>query len=117
VIYQASRVSIPMITRGTSNVVLLAERYMKPADYYTGIDLGDNEATYVGMDNDNSRSTLTLPVQDSNTYPFATPGQNTQIFGSAHSNGLNVLLCDGSVQFMMYDMNVTIWNNLGQRWE
>ncbi len=119
VIYVTSKINIQMITRGTSNVVLVAERYLNPLDYLTGADPGDNEATYVGMDNDNIRDTNTAsvtapaknPMQDTNNL------QNTFIFGSAHSAGLNVLYCDGGVRFVTYDVNPTLWTNSGRRFE
>ncbi len=111
VIFQASKISVQHITRGTSNVVLVSERYLQPEHYLTGNDPGDNEATYVGMDNDNIRNTNNVPMEDKNGV------QDTERFGSAHPAGINVLYCDGSVRFVGYDINRTVWQQSGQRWE
>ncbi len=43
--------------------------------------------------------------------------QDTERFGSAHPAGINVLYCDGSVRFVGYDINRTVWQQSGQRWE
>jgi prepilin-type N-terminal cleavage/methylation domain-containing protein/prepilin-type processing-associated H-X9-DG protein len=110
VIFLTSKISLEMVTRGTSNVILVGERYLQPQDYLTGLDPGDNEATYVGMDNDINRETSAPPMRD-------TQGtQNTQVFGSAHSNGLNVLFCDGSVRYITYDVDPNTWLQMGIRY-
>lgn len=66
VIYQRSTVKLKDITRGTSSVFLVGERYLNPLNYYTGSDGADNESMYVGMDNDIFRSAHSTyrPLQD-----------------------------------------------------
>lgn len=112
VIYQYSKIRFADITSGTSNVFLVGERHLAPKDYFTGADLGDNEAMYVGCDNDNSRSTATLPHQDENNPPA---GDGTLRFGSAHPGGINMLYCDGSVRFIDYMIDLTAWQPQGKR--
>jgi prepilin-type N-terminal cleavage/methylation domain-containing protein/prepilin-type processing-associated H-X9-DG protein len=109
VIFFASNIRFSDITRGLSNTFLLGERYLNPNDYFTGNDAGDNEAMYVGCDNDNSRQTSDTPMKD-------TPGfGDTQRFGSAHAAGLNMLFCDGSVHFINYDITLENWRPMGNR--
>jgi prepilin-type N-terminal cleavage/methylation domain-containing protein/prepilin-type processing-associated H-X9-DG protein len=111
VIYEASQTKLTDITRGTSNVILLGERYIQTTLYYTGTDPGDNELTYVGYDNDICRSTNELPIMDS-------PSLNDTIrFGSAHAAGLNVCYCDGSVRFVIYSIDLPTWTLMGRRYE
>jgi prepilin-type N-terminal cleavage/methylation domain-containing protein/prepilin-type processing-associated H-X9-DG protein len=110
VFYQASSVKLTDITngRGSSNVFLWGEKYITPTDYYNGEDGGDNEAPYVGFDNDTTRTTYNLPLQD------RINDSNTLVFGSAHVGGLNMAMCDGSVQFFEYSVTSTVWGPLGR---
>src|SRR5262249_34891842 len=95
--------------RGLSETFLLGERYINPDHYFTGEDGGDNEAMYVGYDNDTNRETSVLPMKD-------TPGvSNDQWFGSAHSGGFNILMCDGSVHFISYALDLKNWQRRGNR--
>src|SRR5207253_1303030 len=107
VFFVRSSIRLASITRGTSNVVCVAEKYLNPLAYVTGTDGGDNEAMYVGFDNDVYRCTANPPLQDKNGL------SDTFRFGSAHPAGLNVLLCDGSVQFINYNIDATVWLNMG----
>jgi Protein of unknown function (DUF1559) len=110
IIFQASKTRVGDVTRGTSHTFLIGEKYLNPDNYYTGIDPSDNEGMYNGEDNDNSRDTGSgTPLQDKNGY------QNTQIFGSAHGAGLNMLIADGSVQFIVYSVDPTLWLPAGHK--
>jgi prepilin-type N-terminal cleavage/methylation domain-containing protein/prepilin-type processing-associated H-X9-DG protein len=109
VIYQRSFVRLTDISRGTSNVILLGEKYINPDNYLTGQDPGDNECMYVGMDNDINRTTANPPLQD-------TKGlTDTYRFGSAHAPGLNVLFCDGRVELISYGITPSVWSLMGVR--
>jgi hypothetical protein len=39
----------------------------------------------------------------------------TQRFGSAHSSGFHVVLCDGSVQTVRYSIDLVVFSYLGNR--
>jgi prepilin-type processing-associated H-X9-DG protein len=109
IIFQASKTRVTDITRGTSHTFLLGERYLNPDNYYTGADPSDNEGMYTGQDNDNSRDTYSPPLMDRQGL------QDTERFGSAHSGGLNMLMADGSVHFITYDVNPAAWTGAGNR--
>ncbi len=108
-IFQGSHIRLSDITRGTSNTFIIGERYINPVNYFTGQDGGDNEAMYVGFDNDTNRETSVLPLQDTPNYA------DDQRFGSAHSGGLHMLMCDGSVHFISYSIKLNNWSPLGNR--
>jgi prepilin-type N-terminal cleavage/methylation domain-containing protein/prepilin-type processing-associated H-X9-DG protein len=109
VIFQRSTIPMPTITRGTSNTFLLGEKYLNPDNYSTGADGGDNENMYCGFDNDLSRTTDYLPQNDTRGYG------NTFIFGSRHWTGVNMAYCDGSVQFISFTINLSVWQPAGAR--
>ncbi len=109
VIYQASSISLPNVIGGTSNVFLAGEKYLQRSCYTTGGDGGDNESMYVGSDNDTSRGTGKLPVQDAPTASY--PNR----FGGPHTGGVNMLTCDGSVHFVSFSISLGVWNPMGNR--
>jgi prepilin-type processing-associated H-X9-DG protein len=109
IIYMASKTRPGDVSRGLTQTFLIGERYCNPNDYFTGNDPADNEGMYSGSDNDNSRDTSSVPLQDK-------PGlQDGQRFGSAHNGGLNMLYADGSVHFINYDVSLANWYPMGNR--
>src|SRR5205085_11090283 len=79
--FPRSQVALVTLQRGTSNTIMIGEKYLNPNNYGTGLDPSDNESMYVGMDNDIYRCTYSPPMQDK-------PGvQDTLRFGSAHIGG------------------------------
>jgi prepilin-type N-terminal cleavage/methylation domain-containing protein/prepilin-type processing-associated H-X9-DG protein len=109
VIFQRSEIRIGDIANGTSNTYLLGEKYLNPADYFTGRDYGDNEHMYIGYDNDLSRTTSLPPLQDKQGY------QDIIRFGSAHVGGCNMLYCDGSVGVVAYQVEPAVFLRAGDR--
>jgi prepilin-type N-terminal cleavage/methylation domain-containing protein len=107
--YAHSQTNLLSLARGTSNTVMVGEKYLNPADYTTGADPSDNENLYVGMDNDITRCTSSPPMQDLMGY------QDTFRFGSAHLSGCQVCLGDGSVRNVGYSVDPTIWLPYGDR--
>ena len=106
------------ITDGTSNTYLLGEKYVNPDVYDTGTGHYDDSSWEAGADWDvlrwvgvtsNPADGQFLPRQD-------TPGIDTGgCFGSAHSTGCNIAMCDGSVQFISYAIDIATHWRLGNR--
>ncbi|MBN1396171.1 MAG: DUF1559 domain-containing protein, partial [Pirellulales bacterium] len=115
--YYRSQVRISSVADGTSSTYMLGERYINPDHYYTGTTGGDNETMYNGCNNDTHRSTYYDPTQDIAYTPMQdTPGHtDSYIFGSAHSGGLHMSLCDGSVRFISYSIAAGVHKCLGNR--
>jgi prepilin-type N-terminal cleavage/methylation domain-containing protein/prepilin-type processing-associated H-X9-DG protein len=109
VIYQRAGIPLVWITNGTSNTFLAGEKYLNPNNYSNGADGGDNESMYAGFDNDVARDTASPPMKDN-------PGVgDTFRFGSAHTGGVNMLYCDGSVQFITYSVDPAVFKRAGNR--
>jgi prepilin-type N-terminal cleavage/methylation domain-containing protein/prepilin-type processing-associated H-X9-DG protein len=119
--YYRSQVKPAMITDGTSKTYLVGEGYKWPEGYESpafpaGTNLADNQGIYSGMEWDNHRVAHMSanpqgypPSVDSVEYCQPrqdTPGfESNAAFGSAHPGGLNMSMCDGSVQTVAYDID------------
>jgi prepilin-type processing-associated H-X9-DG protein len=121
VCYVRSQVTMTMITDGASNTYLLGEKPVDPDCYLANHDGGDDWSMFSGHQDDIVRSVgwpdaaypsgyfPLPPIQD-------TPGYNDYAgFGSAHSGGLNMSLCDGSVRWISYTIDPEVHRRLGNR--
>ncbi|MCC7474679.1 MAG: DUF1559 domain-containing protein [Pirellulales bacterium] len=106
----ASKLPGKKITDGTSKTYLFGEKYLNPDHYDTGQDYGDNETAFTGLDWDNVRWTA-----DGTPRPDQPGLGNYWIFGSAHPSIFNMSMCDGSVQSMSYDIDITTNQRLSSR--
>ncbi|QDU56956.1 DUF1559 family PulG-like putative transporter [Aeoliella mucimassa] len=103
------------LDRGTSNTMLAAEKYLSPTFYAEESrenSCSDNNSLYQGYDWDVIRWTRSearyLPQPDTGVEEACSVR-----FGSAHSGALNVVMCDGSVQSVDYDIEPALWEVMG----
>ncbi len=112
IFYPGSEVCMVHIKDGVSNTYMLGEKYLNPDCYDVADDGGDNESLYIGDNADNVRwggDRGKAPRQDQ-------PGQTDWYsFGSAHSTGLNMAFCDGSVHHISYSIASEIHQALSNR--
>ena len=116
-----SPINLSSITDGTSNTMLIAEKWLHPTQQ--GRDGGDNEVwCNAGWDEcvvrigggTYNHPTLGViprtPRADSDA-PNPTPPATiwNQSFGSSHAGGLNCVACDGSVRFTSFTITPTTW--------
>lgn len=119
--YQRSEVEFRQITDGTSQTYMVGEKYRWPDQYETGMDNSDDHAITTGDDYDihcwtaqgdpdrPSRAAYLPPLPD-------TPGiQQRWIYGSAHSGGFQVVMCDASVHFISFDVDELVHRRLADR--
>jgi hypothetical protein len=101
-------VDIKKISDGLSKTYFVAEKYVNPDNYLNGQDLGDNENMFIGSDRDVFRHSF-QPCRD-------RPGLDCSYsFGSAHSNGFQAVMCDGSVHMVGFDIDLTTHERLVDR--
>jgi prepilin-type processing-associated H-X9-DG protein len=133
--YSYPIVTIATISDGTSNTVLVAEKWLHPNQQ--GKDGGDNEP-YVnaGFDEDHVRATggtygcqYCMGSTSSTSVPIdraprpnlqaPNPPSGTTIwnesFGGPHSGGLNALMSDGSVHTVAFTVDPAVWAAAGSR--
>ncbi len=117
IMYFRSQLKRARITDGATNTYLIGEKYLDPDRYEydpanssNTLTFGDNQSVWTGYEWDNHRVAwnATSPVAEQELYQPRqdTPGRDIRYpFGSAHSGGLNMSFCDGSVQFVGYDID------------
>ncbi|MGA2067773.1 MAG: DUF1559 domain-containing protein [Thermoguttaceae bacterium] len=107
--FRCSQVAVAQIKGGTSNTILMGDKYDLSTAYYSGAIAAENENMYVGMDNDIFRTTYTPPLGD------RSQTDSVNLFGSAHAEGCNFAFCDGSVRLLSYTIDPTTYGQLGRR--
>ena len=112
-------VRIGQITDGTSKTMLVAEKYLDAGKYSAGTDHRDDQNIFCPHDRDMNGYTVdrnlgevALPVRDiigvgGNGYHWR--------FGSAHVDGIQAVLADGSVRGFGFDVDGLVWMEYGGR--
>jgi prepilin-type N-terminal cleavage/methylation domain-containing protein len=107
VVRQSAPTRIADVTDGTSNTLLLADKRLPRAGLGQNLP-DDNEGYTAGYDEDTVRRTTKPPAPD----PL-TGGSGNKQFGSSHTGGFNAVRADGSVRFISYSIDPTVFSNLG----
>jgi prepilin-type N-terminal cleavage/methylation domain-containing protein len=108
-------IKISHIEDGTTSTYMVGEKFLDPLAYEGDgtRNGGDNHSYYSGWDWDTQRFATEEwpPLPD-------TPNANFyQMFGSAHPGSWHVVMCDGSVQAMSYNIDNTIHRRLANRYD
>ncbi len=78
---------------------------------YMGYDWDNHRAAYNPNVHNSAWASLFQPQQDRGGF------ENYHGFGSAHAGGLNMAMCDGSVQFVSYDIDAVTHRWLANRFD
>lgn len=121
------------IPDGTSNTMVIGEKYVRSDVYYGGLPSGqlsstsDDRGWTDGWDPDTIRFTGFQPIGDSDLSCFSSdrnveaacvgedPAVDVYFFGSAHTGGINATFADASVHFISFDVDGQVFNALGTR--
>ena len=122
VILMYSEVRLRRISDGTSNTILIGEKYIDDEYYDTGNTAGNDASWDHGFDLDCIRWTDQTPISDSEVgVELSDDGRPNDIrtqtirFGSAHPAGCQFVYVDGSVHTIGYDVDADAFRALGTR--
>lgn len=119
IVFTRSEVTIAQVPDGTSNTYAVGEKFVNPLGYEDQSDAGNDWSMYSGVQDDTVRTThyepdaniINTPLQDN---PQAGNASNHR-FGSVHAGGCFFAMCDGSVQFVSFDISPEAHRRLGGR--
>jgi len=109
--WRGSQSTMGNIPDGTSNTLMIGEKQLNWQAYVTG-DWHDDAGWADGWDPDVARYTGFEPRSDKQ---YGQVGWEGYRFGSAHATGMNGVFGDGSVRFIKYGVNATLFNAIGGR--
>ena len=113
--FSGSMITIRQVRDGTSKTILYGEKFMDIDTLDTSSDSND-QGWNLGWDWDIARWTHTPPQMDIRCNAVAaTISANGQLFGAPHPGGCNLVMADGSVHSVAYEIEDAIFENLGDR--
>ena len=126
VMHYRSRIGIKDIADGTGKTYLIGEKFLSPQGYLELLPggagrFGDNQGVWAGFEWDNHRvawnpaSSLRQEDFQPRQDVAGVDNPNYLAFGSAHAGGLNMAMCDGSVQTISYDIDPLTHRYLANR--
>jgi prepilin-type processing-associated H-X9-DG protein len=115
--FARSEVTTSEITDGQSFTYMVAEKYLDPLQYASGLSAGDSKGAFVGFACDIARMADQnhLPMRDTSGATDQSGLEPTTIFGGPHAFGFNVAFCDASVNTIIYTIDPITHACLGAR--
>jgi prepilin-type N-terminal cleavage/methylation domain-containing protein len=105
------------IKDGLTLTLLMAEKYVDPDHYHTGLDWGDDQGPFVA----DERDCVRWASMGSSSNAYLAPMRDRRGFdqsfgwGSAHPAVFNAVMCDGSVHSISYTITEDVQRKLCNR--
>jgi type II secretory pathway pseudopilin PulG len=109
VCFVRSRIRMADLTSGTSNTLLVGEKYVSVENYLAGVTAGDDQTMHLGDDADVRRFASIPPLPD------LARIHDLDHFGSPHPGGCQFALADGGVRLINYTIDIEAFRKLGRR--
>jgi prepilin-type N-terminal cleavage/methylation domain-containing protein len=103
--HQYSEITTQDIFDGASNTYLVGEKYLNQEHYEDGVDTRDDHPAYGGDVRDLFSFANAAPRRDE-LDPVGTA--SPLIFGSVHDGTFHVVMCDGAVSEISYDIDMSV---------
>jgi prepilin-type N-terminal cleavage/methylation domain-containing protein len=114
--FERSLVRLKDCPDGMSKIYLVGEKYLNSQKYGTGSDGADNEFWCVGYDNDIFKTAEKEPASDGQVLNSAgVPQDDYNRYGSAHPQAFHVVMGDGSVHRIPYEIELAVHRRLSNR--
>jgi prepilin-type N-terminal cleavage/methylation domain-containing protein len=125
--HMMSKHTFASVKDGTSNTMIIAEKWVPPSEYGGGGD--DDQGCFIRAEDDNMRNTgvctdpaggnltvLSNPARDQERPdgPGGNNGGTWGLYGSAHPAGINTVFGDGSVHNVKFGIDPDTFNALGR---
>ena len=120
VVFGRSEINFRQVEDGTTNTYMVGEKYMSTDNYDDGLDSGDNEPAFSGnnadtLPHDGPCPRTGPPAAVGPDKPGSSENDGERRFGSAHSAGFNMAMCDASVRFVQFDVDPEVHRARGHR--
>jgi prepilin-type N-terminal cleavage/methylation domain-containing protein/prepilin-type processing-associated H-X9-DG protein len=126
VIHYRSKIGVKDIIDGTTKTYLIGEKFLSPQGYTQMLPggagrFGDNQGVWAGFEWDHHRvawnpaSSLRREDYQPRQDVSGVDNPGYLAFGSAHPAGLNMAMCDGSVQNVSYNVDPLVHRFLANR--
>ena len=119
IVWLHSQFNIKQVVDGTSNTYLVGEKFVSADQKYLGTSLGDDQGPFVSDERDAIRwadcGGYLSPERDHGFSDGAAQDKSSWKFGSAHAQGFNMAMCDGSVHTIRYEIEESVHRRLCNR--
>jgi prepilin-type N-terminal cleavage/methylation domain-containing protein len=114
--FERSTITFKDVRDGVSKTYFVGEKYLNRLKYGTGSDAADNEFWNVGYDNDMYKTAVREPASDGQVLNAqGVPQDDSNRYGSSHEQAFHVVMGDGAVKRIPYEVDLVVHRRLANR--